>query len=113
MTPVTSTIVLAVACAACAEVSRIPLHNGLPQFRRCSACGRAFTEQATLRDAYRQMQQALQTYPGLIRAQHLAQTALQEALTHWPRKAAKHAICQAVQVLDHPGESSASPPVCP
>jgi hypothetical protein len=99
MTPSEHAIVLAVACAACAQVSRIPVYNDQPQIQRCSACGQTFADPATLVETYQRTRQALAEHATLMAAHHVAVTALRDALAHWPRKAARVAVQQAVQAL--------------
>ena len=70
--PSAHTIVLAVACAGCCQVSRIPVYGDQPQIQRCSACGQPFADPAALVEAYRHAQQALVQYAGLMQAHHTA-----------------------------------------
>ena len=99
MTSSDNAIVLAVACTACAQVSRIPVYNDQPQIRRCNACGQNFTDPAALVETYQRTRRALAEHATLIEAHHVAVTALRDALTHWPRKAARAAVQRAAQAL--------------
>jgi hypothetical protein len=99
----TSTIVLAIACAGCCQVSRIPVYDNRPQIQRCSACGQHFTDAEALVEAYQQAWQALTNHAALTQAHHAARAAIYEALTHWPRKAAREALQRAAQTLGYPG----------
>jgi hypothetical protein len=94
-----NTIVLAVACAACARVSPIPVYNNQPLIRRCGDCGQNFADPEALVESYRCIQQALAEHATLIEAHHAAVTALRDALAQWPRKAARVAVQRAAQAL--------------
>jgi hypothetical protein len=62
--------------------------------------------------AYQQARQALTSHATLTQAHHAARAAIHEALTHWPRKAAREALQRAAQTLAHPtgGEMVTPPP---
>ena len=99
MIPSDNAIVLAVSCAACAQVSRIPVYNDQPQIRRCSVCGQNFTDPAALVETYQRTRQALAEHATLMEAHHVVIATLRDALAHWPRKAARVAVQRAAQAL--------------
>ena len=80
MIPRENTIVLAVACAACARVSPIPVYNNQPLIRRCGDCGQNFADPAALVETYQRTRQALAEHATLIEVHYVAVTALRDAL---------------------------------